>query len=173
MEDVVVHCLLDLSDSHLILPWQRTLAVIIGEGCIALGIGAHEAIVLNLELVVEGDFAVDPLDDVVLDQDQPIDLDVDGEPLRVEAGTDLLIDLDENVIRRLFNRSLAVLLRDRVHKFELVEANSLTEVVEGAGVQFLGLGVDQVLEALGVGELDEAEVDDFVDELVDQYKVGS
>ena len=60
-------------------------------------------LVLDLEGVVEYDVAVNSLDNVVLHEDQPIDLDVDRKPVRIETSTYLLVDLDENVVRWLLD----------------------------------------------------------------------
>jgi hypothetical protein len=64
-----------------------------------------------VEGLVKLNFAIDLLDDVVFNQYQTIHFNVDRKPIRVETSGDLLVDLYENIVCGLFDRSLTVLLR--------------------------------------------------------------
>ena len=99
---IIVHRFVYLGDSNLILSGLDR--VIHGYACgISLLIPCHHGVFLHCELLIEQDIAIDLLDDVVFNQDQPVHLDVDGEPVRVETGRDLLIYLDEDIVRRLLD----------------------------------------------------------------------
>lgn len=63
----------------------------------------HHAVVNNVELVIKHYVAIDFLDDVVLDEDEAVHLDVQRKAIRVEARADLLVDLDEDVVRRFLD----------------------------------------------------------------------
>lgn len=133
----------------------------------------QHAVVDHVELIVKHDVAVDLLDDVVLDEDEAVHFDVDREAVGVEARAYLLVDLDEDVVCRLLYRPLAVLLGDRVDELQLFEGDLGHEIVEGARVDFLCIGVDEVFQVLTVCELRKAEVNDFIHELIYQHEVGA
>ena len=70
----------------------------------------HHAVIDHIELIVEENFTVYLADDVVLYEDETINLDMDSEAICVEACANLLIDLDENVVRGFLDRALTILL---------------------------------------------------------------
>jgi hypothetical protein len=69
---------------------------------------AYHGLIVYKECLIEQDITIDLLNDVVLHENQPIDLDVDSKPVGVKASTYLFVDLNENVVSWLFNRPVAV-----------------------------------------------------------------
>ena len=63
----------------------------------------HHAVVYHVELIVEHNIAIDFLNDVVFDQDEAVYFDVQSEAIGVEACAYLFVNLDENIIRWLFD----------------------------------------------------------------------
>ena len=165
---------MDLGDTYPVPVGERILIVLSRshEADLAARL-LHHTIIDDIELVVEEDFAVDLTDDVVLHQHETVDLDVNREAIRIEARANLLVDLNENVVRRLLDGPFAIFLGHRVDQFKFLKRNLLHQIIQRARVQLLGVRVDQVLEPLTVRKLREAKVNYLIHQLVDEHKVGA
>ena len=99
---IVVNSLMNLRDPNLVL--ARLGWIVHGNTRgISLLVPSHHAVFLDVETLIEKNVAVYLLNDVILYQDQAIYLDVDGEPICVEARRYFLVDLDKDVVCRLLD----------------------------------------------------------------------
>lgn len=95
-----------LCNPYLVPVLHRLTLVLIGSNKtsgLARLILLQHAFINYMELIIEHYIAIYFLNDVVLDEDQAVDLDVDREPIGIEARTDLLVDFNKDIVCWFFD----------------------------------------------------------------------
>lgn len=93
------------------------------------GVGAllvlEDVVLLNHEVVEQIDLEIRLGEDVVLDEDKPVDLDVNRHATRAKLSRQLLVDFHEHVVAGLSYALLAFFLADAVNDTKLVKLDLL------------------------------------------------